>query len=239
MKVLLTGGSGKLGTELRKLREYEHVPAHTELDITDPKSVEDYFDFLDNSTGSRQSPDLIVHCAAFTNVAAAEKFQNPCWDVNVDGTENLSKTGIPLLYISTEYVFPGDKGLYTEDDYPLPLNFYAMSKLAGEWRLKQADKILRLIFKPNPWPFPMAFCDQWTSGDYTDVMAKEVDKAIGIFDKLPRITNIGTGRKTMYELAIQTRQVMPNSRADVGVRLPKDCSLDITLWNRLKLENSL
>lgn len=239
MKVLLTGGSGRLGTELRKLRTYEHMPAHTELDITDPKSVEDYFDFLDGSTGSRQYPALIVHCAAFTDVAAAEKFQNPCWDVNVDGTENLSKTGIPLLYISTEYVFHGDKGEYTEEDYPLPVNFYAMTKLAGEWRLKRADKILRLIFKPRPWPFPMAFCDQWTSGDYTDVIAKEVDKAIGLFDRLPRITHIGTERKSMYDLAIQTRPVTPNSRTEVGVKLPRDCSLDTSLWKRIKRENGL
>lgn len=239
MKILLTGGSGRLGMELRKLRNYEHVPTHTDLEITDPKAVEDYFDFLDDSTGSRQYPDLIVHCAAFTNVVAAEKFQNPCWDVNVEGTENLAKTGIPLLYISTEYVFPGEKGMYTEEDFPLPLNFYAMSKLAGEWRLKQSDKILRLVFKPRPWLFPFAFCDQYTAGDYVDVIAGEVDKAIGIYDKLPRITNIGTERKTMYELAKRTRDVLPNSRADVGVKIPRDCSLDVSLWTRLKLENNL
>lgn len=238
MNILLTGGNGRLGTELRKLRLYDFIPTRHEMDIKDPDSVERYIDDIEDSHKDER-PDLIVHCAAFTKVEAAENFQEECWNANVEGTENLSKTGIPILYISTEYVFPGDSGLYTEEDYPLPVNFYAMTKLAGEWRLRPKDKILRLIFKPRPWPFPVAFCDQWTSGDYTDVIAKEVDKAISIFDKLPRITHIGTGRKTMYDLAIQTRQIAPNSRADVKVRLPRDCSLDISVWTRLKLENNL
>lgn len=233
MNICLTGGSGRLGMELRKLRIYDYIPTHAEMDITDPDSVEEYFDQV------RAWPDLIVHCAAYTAVVAAETNKEMCWNVNVEGTENLSKKGIPVLYISTEYVFPGDKGLYTEDDFPLPANFYAMTKLAGEWRLKLTDKILRLIFKPRPWPFAVAFCDQWTAGDYTDVIAKEVDKAITLFDKLPRVTHIGTERKSMYELAMQTRPVTPNSRGDVGVRLPRDCSLDTTLWKRLKEENNL
>lgn len=238
MNILLTGGSGRLGTELRKLRIYDHIPTHQDMDITDPNSVDVYMDSIDDDFRGERL-DLIVHCAAFTRVEAAEHNESMCWNTNVDGTENLSKTGVPLLYISTEYVFQGDKGLYTEQDFVLPLNFYAMTKLAGEWRLKPQDKILRLIFKPRPWPFPVAFCDQWTSGDYTDVIAKEVDKAITLFDKLPRITHIGTGRKSMYELAMQTRPVTPNSRTDVGVKLPRDCSLDISLWTRLKLENNL
>lgn len=238
-KILLTGGSGRLGMELRKLRVYDYVPTHTDMDITDLESVQSYLGGTFGKDAYGPDVDLIVHCAAFTQVEAAERHQAACWDVNVEGTENLAKQGIPVLYVSTEYVFPGDKGLYTEEDFPLPLNFYAMTKLAGEWRLTPHDKILRLIFKPRPWPFPVAFCDQYTSGDYTDVIAQEVDKAITLFDKLPRITNIGTGRKTMYELAIQTRPVTPNSRLDVNVRIPRDCSLDTSLWTRLKMENDL
>lgn len=239
MNILLTGGSGRLGTELQKIRKYDFVPTSREMDITDADSVAEYLATTRSAKSYGPDVDLIVHCAAFTQVEAAERHQNACWDVNVEGTENIAKQGIPVLYISTEYVFPGDKGLYTEEDFPLPLNFYAMSKLAGEWRLTPHDKILRLIFKPRPWPFAMAFCDQWTSGDYTDVIAKEVDKAITLFQSLPRITHIGTGRKTMYQLAMASRDVMPNSRADVSVKIPRDCSLDTTLWERIKRENSL
>lgn len=235
MKILLTGGTGKLGVELRKLRLYDWIPTHAEMDVANAESIDDYLGRLDDDI----YPDLIVHCAAFTQVQAAERFQKPCWDINVVGTKNLAKTGIPVLYISTEYVFAGTHGLYHETDYPLPSNFYAMTKLAGEWQLKPQDKIVRLIFKPRPWPFDVAFCDQWTSGDYVDVMAKELDKAIDLFDKLPRITHLGTGRKTMYELAIQTRIVAPNTRHDVGVALPRDCSLDLTTWENLKEENQI
>lgn len=233
MRILLTGGSGRLGTELRKLRSFEYVPTHQEMDITSYMSVLDYMlPIMDDL-------DLIVHAAAYTNTAKAEKDRDACWAVNVDGTRNLARYRIPMLYISTEYVFDGIDGMYDEKAIPNPKNVYALTKLLGEQQAGPFGKILRCIFKPRPWPFEVAYDDQWTSGDYVDTIAGQINIAITLFDKLPRIIHVGTGRKTMYDLAKQTREVMPNSISRAPIALPRDCSLDLTAWAHLKLENSL
>ncbi len=232
MKILLTGGSGRLGTELRKLRAFEYAPTHTEMDIADFLSVVRYL--------KGKEVDLIVNAAAYTNTAKADIDREACWRTNVDGPKNLALQRLPVLHISTEYVFDGQQGMYTEKDFPNPINYYAMTKLIGEQQARAWAKIVRLIFKPRPWPFSVAYDDQWTSGDYVDVMAKEVDKAITLFDKLPWIVHLGTGRKTMYDLAKVTRQdVTPNSILAAAIPLPRDCSLDISLWTQLKKENGI
>jgi dTDP-4-dehydrorhamnose reductase len=157
MLILLTGGSGRLGTELKKLRDF-HAPSQKELDITKP--IHPAYALY----------DLIVHCAAYTDVTEAEKNPKDCFMTNVLGTSNLAKLGVPILYISTEYVVD-------------PTNYYAKSKLIGESILNDKSKILRLLFKPRPWPWKYAFKDQYTSGDYVDVIAKEVNLAIDLFGK--------------------------------------------------------
>ncbi len=230
MRILLTGGGGRLGTELQKLRKYEWAPPSKRFNLMYQDQMEDYC----------PRADLIVHCAAYTNVAKAEVERFKCWETNVSGTRYLAALGIPILYISTEYVFDGEKGFYSEDSPANPTTFYGITKFVGESLIGDKGKILRLIFKPRPWPFNFAFTDQFTSGDYVDVMAKEVDKAITLFDKLPRITHLGTGRKSMYDLAIQSTNAVGNLRRDMDpVKLPADCSLDTSVWTRLKLENNL
>lgn len=83
-------------------------------------------------------PEWIIHCAAFTNVEAAEdELKDVNWEVNVDGTENISEAaeivGAKLVYISTDYVFDGTKKeAYLPDDKTNPLNQYGIAKLAGE-----------------------------------------------------------------------------------------------------------
>lgn len=232
MMILLTGGSGRLGTELRKLRSFSYAPAHRELDIMNFRSVDNYM--------KDRQVDLIVHAAAYTDTQKAEGVdKHVAFHTNVDGPKYLGSYRIPMLYISTEYVFDGEKGTYTEDDFPNPKNHYAMTKLLGEQQSGPHTKILRLIFKPRPWPFDMAYDDQWTSGDYVDTIAKQVNTAIDLFDKLPRITHIGTGRKTMLDLARQSKpDVNPNSITSALIPVPRDCSLDTSRWEKLVKENS-
>jgi dTDP-4-dehydrorhamnose reductase len=230
----LTGASGRLGTELRKLRSFAYTPTHKEMDVANFGSVLRYTDTRKGDI------DLIVHCAAYTDTAKAEIFMDEAYAVNVYGPKYLGSLRIPMLYISTEYVFDGEKGMYAEEDFPNPKNHYALTKLIGEQQSGPFTKILRCIFKPNPWPFAKAYDDQWTSGDYVDIMAAEVNKAITLFDQLPRIIHVGTFRKTMMELARQTRpDVEPNSIHSAPIPIPCDCSLDLTRWNDLKKENKL
>ncbi len=235
--ILLTGGSGNLGKELLKLGDF-NAPTHKELDITSRSSVIDWF--LEHKDKG-DLPSLIVHCAAYTDVAKAEEEKDKCYNVNVRGTENLIRYGTPMIYISTEYIFDGERGSYVEEDVPNPRNFYALTKLLGEFEAKKTTSlIIRTLLKPRPFEHPAACIDQYTSGDYVDIIAKEIMIAINFWNKKKDdysgydIINVGTGRKSTFDLAKQTRDVIPITIESVGVRLPKDTSLDLTKWTKLK-----
>lgn len=85
-------------------------------------------------------PHAILNAAAYTNVDRAEIEKELCWAINVVGVENLAsaakEVGAGIFHVSTDYVFSGDDGPYTEADEPAPRGFYARSKLAAEWVLE-------------------------------------------------------------------------------------------------------
>src|ERR671932_1171331 len=239
MRTLLTGGSGRLGTELRAelpaLGVEVFAPPHAELDITRPETISEALE--------RYEPDIVVHAAAYTNVAKAETEREACWASNVGGTRNvvlaLVGTGAKLIHISTDYVFWGDKGGYAEEDPPGPVrNYYALSKLAAEEvaRTRPGTLVIRTSFRPREWPYPVAFEDVYTSQDYVDVIAPEVALAVRYAYSIPYpVLHIATERKSVYELARRrSPNVRPGSRGDSGVSLPEDISLDVRLWQTLK-----
>ena len=132
-KVLVTGAKGMLGQDLCPILEdegYDVIETDiNNLDITDFGMVKKVL--TDNK------PSIIVHCAAYTNVDKAEEDLELVNNINVTGTENISRVcgenGIKLVYISTDYVFDGEKGtLYTPDDIPNPINNYGLTKYHGE-----------------------------------------------------------------------------------------------------------
>lgn len=103
--------------------------ARGRLDITDRAAV------LDRLRAA--APDVVVNCAAFTAVDAAEADPAAAFAINRDGAANMAAScaalGLPLVHLSTDYVFDGEKGLpYGEDDAVAPLNVYGASKAAGE-----------------------------------------------------------------------------------------------------------
>jgi dTDP-4-dehydrorhamnose reductase len=219
--LLLTGGTGLLGTELQRHREY-HAPSHADLDVTDAARVMRYILDLE--------PELIVHCAGYTNVAKAETEIEQCYQVNAIGTRNVVAAavavGAKLVYLSTDYVFDGERGGYTPADTPHPIGWYATTKLLGE-AYAHRHHIVRTSFKRRPWEHPVAVKDLWTSADYIDVIGPMIDTEIGavLAGRPPEITHIGTSRKTILELARKSRPNIPAiRRADVAVRLPRDIS---------------
>lgn len=221
--ILLTGGSGLLGTHLQRLILC-HAPSHAAFDITNPVFPPDI--------------DFIVHCAAYTDVAGAERNRFEAEQVNVFGTHNLTR--YPLVYISTEYVFSGNEGNYSEGDFALPMNWYGETKLRGELASRSAPRslILRCLFKPRPFKHPRALVDQWTSGDYVDVMAVQIAQCIRWFEaghfKQHDTLHLGTGRKCMFDLARLSRDVEPIRRADISsVVLPRDTSLNTTRYEEM------
>ena len=134
MRVLITGANGQLGTELMAFyagRDGDEVLGVDlpNVDITDPKSVGAAF--------ASFSPDVVVNCAAWTAVDAAEENEDAAFVVNADGPRVLAQacrdTGAWLVQISTDYVFSGDAtSPYAEDADPDPRSAYGRTKLAGE-----------------------------------------------------------------------------------------------------------
>ena len=233
--ILLTGGEGRLGTELRTLIPEIVAPLEAEMDITVPAAVGRALDEV--------SPTLIVHAAAYTNVAGAETDRATCWRVNVDGTRNVVAEAVgrrvPMVHISTDYVFWGDVGNYAEDDPVGPVrNYYSLTKLVAESlvRIVQRHLVIRTSFRPREWPYPTAFEDVYTSQDYVDIIAPEIALAIGRFGDIPFDTlHIATERKSAYELACRRKpDVRRGSKRKAGVEFPDDISLDTSRWQELK-----
>jgi dTDP-4-dehydrorhamnose reductase len=141
-KILITGAGGMLGSALLKtLDNHFKVLGCTrrECDITDKNKVESVINsFL---------PDIVIHCAAYTNVEKAEDEQEKAFFVNREGTRNIFKVledkDCLIVYISTDYVFDGKKNSpYLEQDLPSPINVYGKSKLEGEKIVKNFKKHL-------------------------------------------------------------------------------------------------
>ena len=131
MRVLVTGGSGQVGSELAgHLPGHEVVtPGRTELDLADRDSVEQMV--------ARVAPDLVVNCAAYTAVDQAEAEPGQAMLVNAVGVRHLAvacrRIDAHLVHVSTDYVFDGDKQApYDEYDLPAPRSAYGRSKWAGE-----------------------------------------------------------------------------------------------------------
>jgi dTDP-4-dehydrorhamnose reductase len=235
--ILMTGGSGRLGTELQLHLPGLMCPDEVELDITSPASID--------AGIAKYQPAWILHAAAYTNVGGAETDRATCWKINVDGTRNVvaaaMKHGLGLIHISTDYVFDGKTGGYREDDPVGPaFNYYALTKLVAEAvvRMHEQHVVIRTSFRDREWPYPKAFTDVFTGQDYVDIIGPQIAMAIAHADEITDNTlHIVTERKSAFDLAQRRRpDVAPGSKADAGVTLPDDVSLDISRWERLKTQ---
>jgi dTDP-4-dehydrorhamnose reductase len=233
MKLLITGASGLYGSKLAELalkKQHEVFSVHSQhdaalgvpihLDITDKEKVA--------AEVAKVKPDVIVHAASMTDVDKCEQNRDLSWKVNVEGTRNVVEAARAqnayLLYISTDYVFDGEKGYYKETDQPSPLNFYAYTKLKAEENVKNsvrdfciarpsviygatpaAGKVnfaLWLLTKLRGLELVKVFVDQWVCPTLNSSLAEMTLEAAE-----RRLTGVyhmsGRSRVSRYEFAAQ------------------------------------
>ena len=196
--IFIIGGTGILGAELKKIDD-SLICIGSEYDIFT-------FSALRQKLGEC-NPDIVV------NLCASKTTEDPIKSINVNiiGSSNISKYCIEnskrLVYISTDYVYPGTDGNYKETDSLLPFNDYAWTKLGGEssTRLVENHLIIRTSFGESTFKYDAAWDNQIVSKDYVDVIAPKILTAIK--SNLTGILNIGTEPKTMYEYATKRNTV--------------------------------
>ena len=219
MKIIVTGVNGQLGNDVLDLLQnldYKDVIGIdiNELDITDQSAVNDFFKL--------NKPDIIIHCAAYTAVDKAEDNVDMCMNVNVQGTKNLvdqaRKYKSKFVYISTDYVFDGDKETpYTIEDSPSPKSIYGKSKLLGEIETRKYDHhfIIRIswVFGKNGFNFVKTMLrlgnekdeinvvnDQFGSPTYTRDLSKLIVEIINT-EKYGTYHATNEGTCSWYEFA--------------------------------------
>ncbi|MFO7750033.1 MAG: dTDP-4-dehydrorhamnose reductase [Desulfobacteraceae bacterium] len=139
MQIVICGGKGQLGSDCKRVFQKEHrvnILDRPDFDITDKDSVKRTIPGL--------APDIVINCAAYTNVDQCENDKDAAFDVNANGPKNLaracSQVAARLIHLSTDYVFNGEKippDSYREDDVPAPLSVYGHTKLEGEKQVRQ------------------------------------------------------------------------------------------------------
>mgnify|MGYP000853346349 CR=1 FL=1 len=221
MKVLVTGARGQLGYDVvQRLKELniEHIGVDKEeFDLTNEKETKEFI--------RSYRPDVIVHCAAYTAVDKAEDEKEICHAVNVLGTryvaEACKEIDAKMVYISTDYVFDGEKNEpYEVDDKPNPINYYGLTKYLGEREVQNILKkyfIVRIswVFGKNGSNFVKTMlrlgqerkeirvvCDQVGSPTYTYDLAKLICEMIRT-DKYGIYHATNEGYCSWYEFACE------------------------------------
>lgn len=199
-KILITGANGQLGCELSKLLKNAVLTDVDTLDITNLEAVQKF--------AKENEIEVIINCAAYTNVDAAEDDELKAYQLNVTGPENLAKTGCVIIHISTDYVFDGKNYKpYEPSDEAKPLSVYGKTKLKGEEAVLKNAKtavIIRTAWLYSPFGknFVKTMRRLGEQKEQISVVSDQIgtptyagDLAQAIVDILPKVK---AGQKSVY-----------------------------------------
>ena len=232
-KLLISGGNGKFAQQIIKFNENQFeiwAPSKEEMDIRNKAKIEQYI--------LKIKPDIFLHAAAITR-PMVKHVKNPDLSIetNIVGTANVvlmcMKYNIKLVYISTDYVYPGTKGNYSENDALLPVNKYAWSKMGGECAvmLYKNSLILRMCMSDKPFPHPKALIDIKKSLIYNEEAARITLQLLDQFG----IINVGGKARSVYDFAHENN---PNigkiSLKEINdVNMAKDSTMNIQKMKKI------
>lgn len=244
-RLFITGGSGLLGSKFTSLNsDYEIITTYNtnpkdnavKLDITDENDVLSKIESL--------SPDLVVHAAALTNVDYCEEHPEEADKINGQGTLNLvkacKKVGAKLIYVSTDFVFDGKKGMYQENEKTNPLSYYGLSKLKGEEFIQNSDvdyaiaRVSVLYGWHTNFNFVTWVINELKEDNQINIVTDEYNSPTFADNAAEAILNIySRGKEGVYHIAGDERI----NRFDFAKNIARVFELDETLINPILSEN--
>ncbi len=250
-RILITGANGLLGQALvRRMSQFPEYDVlatarddeprfeggscgYAPLDVTQPDEVENLFqDF---------TPNVVINCAALSDVAECEENRNEAWAVNARAVKTLARscrdTGARLVQVSSDFVFDGKRGPYREDARPNPVNYYGRTKLAGEnavrevglsnWaivrtvllygtgeNLSRSNVVLWMIDELSKGRPLHIVDDQYRTPTYVDDLATGIERLVH-FEKTGIYHISGREFLTVYELACTVADVFGFDASDI------------------------
>ena len=231
-KILFTGGSGRFAKIFKLIKNNYLIdyPSKKQFNIENFNLIKKYI--------LKNKPNYLIHCAGLSRpMNIHEKNISNSISTNIIGTSNVvkicSQFNIKLIYFSTNYVYPGTKGNYSEFDPVLPINNYAISKLGGECAVQmyRNSLILRICMTEKPFVHKKAFNDVEMNFMYHEDLAKNLLKLIN----KKGIINIGGPRQIVYNFAKKTNtKVKPISATRMlGKKYPLKQSMNINKYLKI------
>ena len=230
--IVFTGGSGRFAREFRKLKHKYKIdyPSKKELNIESLNSILKYL--------NKKKPNYLIHCAGLSRpMKVHEKNISKSILINIIGTSNIvracEKKKIKLIYFSTNYIYPGTKGNYSESDPVLPINNYAISKLGGECAVQMYKNslILRICMTEKPFVHKVAFSDVEMNFMFHEELAKNL---LRLIDK-KGIMNIGGKKQIVYKFAKKSNnKVKPiSAKKKFGKNFPTKQSMKVDKFMKI------
>jgi NAD(P)-dependent dehydrogenase (short-subunit alcohol dehydrogenase family) len=242
-RVLITGGTGKLGRALIASGLFSHVaPSRAELDITKPETIDLFFETHDIQA--------VIHCAALARPAICEREPEQAIFTNVIGTSHMVRgviryerqTGrtVRFVHISSDGVYPGTKGSYSETDETIPYNRYGWSKLGAESAvalLSNHCTVRTSFFDPLRISFDASPTDMFSSKVPIATLAREL--SLILEGEFTGTFNVGEERLSDFERYRRFKPTLrPCLRRDVQQEIPftiyHDSSLNCEKWHHVR-----
>ena len=229
-KIVVTGGSGRFGNIIKKTFNKSKFniffPSKKNLDILNIKSIKKYLKL--------KKPKYLIHLAGLSRPMHLHNTNiEKSIDLNIIGTANITKIcsqlKIKLIYVSTSYVYPGNRGNYKESDPIFPINNYALSKMGGEASVRMYDNSLtvRASMTEKPFIHKEAFSDFVTNFIYHEDFVKLLFKVI----EKKGIINLGGKSQTVYDFVrsknLKVKKISAKKffgmkrKIDIGMNLSK------------------